>query len=107
MVMAIADTGADVAVNGTSLIGTVRTTYADLVIAFGAPTYNIDDRNEKVNTEWNIELYDTQADEYIVASIYNWKTGYTPVASYDWHIGGYNDRAVAAVIEALNDALDD
>ena len=59
MVMAIADTGVDVAVNGTSLIGTVRTTYADLVIAFGAPTYNIDDRNEKVNTEWNIELYDT------------------------------------------------
>ena len=106
MVMAIADTGQDVSVNGSSLLGTVRTTYADLVIAFGAPTYNLSDPTEKVNTEWNIELYDTRADEYIVASIYNWKTGYTPVDSYDWHIGGFESKAVAAVIEALENALD-
>ena len=35
----VCETGINVDITGTGLVGTVRTTYADLVIAFGAPTY--------------------------------------------------------------------
>ena len=99
----VCETGINVDITGTGLVGTVRTTYADLVIAFGAPTYTLPDPNEKVNTEWVVEFYDTYWEEYITATIYNWKTGYTPVEGYEWHVGGFDERALASVIAKLDE----
>jgi hypothetical protein len=73
------------------------------VIAFGAPTYTLPDPNEKVNTEWVVEFYDSYWEEYITATIYNWKTGYTPVEGYEWHVGGFDERALASVIAKLDE----
>ena len=99
----VCETGVNVNTTGTSLVGTVRTTYADLVIAFGTPTSTLPDPNEKVNTEWVVEFYDTYWEEYITATIYNWKTGYTPVEGYEWHVGGFDERALASVIAKLDE----
>ena len=99
----VCETGINVDITGTGLVGTVRTTYADLVIAFGAPTYTLPDPSEKVNTEWVVKFYDTYWEEYITATIYNWKTGYTPVEGYEWHVGGFDERALASVIAKLDE----
>ena len=40
-------------VNGTGLQGYVNTTYADIVAAFGEPTYT---HGDKTNVEWNLEF---------------------------------------------------
>ena len=77
----------------TGLLDYVNTTYARLVEVFGKPIDGSGDG--KVNSEWIIKFDDGQ-----VATIYDWKTGSTPVYDYDWHIGG-NNRVVVERIRAL------
>ena len=77
----------------TGLLDYVNTTYARLVEVFGKPISGSGDG--KVNSEWIIRFADGQ-----VATIYDWKTGSTPVYDYDWHIGG-NNRVVVDRIRKL------
>lgn len=88
--------------NGTSLRGTVSTTYDEIIKIFGEPTYVESDPDEKVTAEWDIEFEDG-----VVATIYDYKeyTGKPPLARYDWHIGGHDTKAVHHVLEALDVAL--
>jgi len=79
-------------VNGTSLVGYVRTTFAELVAKLGEPL----DGCDKSTAEWYIEFADGS-----VATIYDWKLSATPTYEYDWHIGGH-DRSV---VDKLSDAL--
>ena len=96
-----------VSANGTSLVGTVKTTYGELVEKFGEPTYTYGD---KTTAEWNLS-FEVDADngsmgedgniDYVTATIYDWKLDDTPYGEYDWHIGGFGYEAVEAVESAL------
>lgn len=78
---------------GTCLRGYVRTTYADLIKAFGAPNIGSGD---KVNSEWGLKFEDGT-----LATVYDYKEPMTPVQEYDWHIGGLSPKAVHRVCAAL------
>lgn len=91
---------------GTSLQGYVTTTYDQIVNVLGQPTYTTGDPYEKVNCEWVLDVkavdeWDEDDFTYEKVTIYNWKTGYTPVEEYDWHVGGNNMRAQDLVKEIL------
>ena len=67
------------------------------------------DPYEKVNTEWiidgkvyYIDQWGEKDWEYVKATVYNWKTGYTPTEEYDWHIGGNSYDAVDFIREILD-----
>ena len=92
--------GHDVSVNGTSLQGYVRSTYDALVAAFGEPQEGPNaDIDGKVTCEWRMEA-DIDG-KHVVATIYDWKVGRTPMGKYDWHIGGSDKRAATLVIDQL------
>jgi hypothetical protein len=77
-------------INGTSLIGYVKTTYANLVEQLGEPERGWD----KSTAHWSVE-----ASDGTVATIYDWKTDFTPEYEYEWHIGGhYNNKAKALLL---------
>lgn len=76
------------AVNGTSLQGYIRATYAELVERFGQP----EGGGDKTTVEWMLKFEDGT-----VATIYDWKEYETPTYEYDWHIGGKSKAAVSAV----------
>jgi len=80
---------------GSSLSGYVTTTYDRLCEVFGEPTYSTGDPYEKVQTEWVVSI------KGVTATIYNWKTGSTPVDSYNWHIGGFGKGEVDLVQEVV------
>jgi predicted dehydrogenase len=82
------------ALNGTSLQGYVRTTYAQLVELFG-PGIGAGD---KTTAEWILEF-----DDGTVATIYDWKELETPTDVYNWHVGGKRGAMVVAMVQ---DALD-
>ena len=89
-------------VDGTSLMGYVKTDYATLVEKFGIPT--VEDDLDKSTVEWNIEFLalDDDGDEiYIPATIYDWKVYGTPMGVYDWHVGGHSMDAVDMVDTVL------
>lgn len=99
------EVGDHVSVTGTSLVGKVKTTYDELEAVFGPPTYK---GGDKTTAEWNIEFlvddeYGEEGDEeYIVASIYDWKMQDTPFGPYDWHVGGTRNDAVWYVQDMLD-----
>lgn len=86
-----------VVISGTSFQGTITTTYDTLEKTFGEP-YGGD--GEKVTCEWRIEF-----DDGTVATIYDWKQDRTPYGEYEWHIGGFDESAVAAVHEAVENMI--
>lgn len=73
----------DISANGTSLQGEIVTTYAELCQIFGQPNYGPDADMDKTTCEWALQFEDGT-----VATIYDWKTRYTPRGDYSWHIGG-------------------
>ena len=89
----------------TSLQGEITTTYDTLKGLFGKPSFDTGDPYEKVQTEWCIEgkvffkdEYGEVDNEYVNATVYNWKTGgATPTGEYDWHIGGNSYDSVELV----------
>ena len=87
-------------VGGTSLQGYIKTTYDDLVEVFGEPRYTGGD--DKVTTEWDLEF--EVDDEYVVATIYDWKLDKTPFGEYRWHIGGHFAFAAEVVTQFMKDA---
>ena len=98
---------------GTSRIGTIETTYDTLVKAFGEPTdtgaswlgkgkppfYADYEDGDKVTAEWNLAFAvgggdpedGGKVEDYVIATVYDYKTGYTPMEEYNWHIGGLMD----------------
>jgi len=80
-------------INGTSLIGYVKTTYDKIVEKLGEPEYDWD----KSSAHWTLEDKRTG----VVATLYDWKTYSTPFGEYDWHIGGQDAKALDLVEEAL------
>lgn len=88
--------------NGTSLVGYVDVSYADLVATFGEP--NAPGDGYKVDAEW---LFVTDDGEPV--TVYNYKDGRNycgdegkDVADIrDWHVGGNSARAIEAVRNAL------
>ena len=94
---------------GTSLMGKVRTTYENLVDAFGEPTYDASHSGDgKVIVEWTLDFrvetgeYNGNDFDYIPASIYAWKESSVPYGEYDWHIGGHDYGAIECVESVLN-----
>jgi hypothetical protein len=73
---------------GTSLIGYIDISYAELKKTLGQPT---DSDGYKSDAEWELEFEDGS-----VATIYNWKDGKNYNGSHgtpktqirDWHVGG-------------------
>jgi len=99
--MKIVNFETDVDMNMSSYKGVIKTTYDKLVEKFGKPTFTDADPYEKVNAEWTVGA-DTDEDDYVKFSIYNWKTGYVPTEEYEWHIGGYGFDAVDAAYKIIN-----
>ena len=99
--------------SGTSLRGYVNISYHTLVKIFGEPNYD-GDGGYKVQKEWVLD-FDTGSDSAVRATIYDWKqsesyngpgqgTHYTQVNK--WHIGGYDDKAVDCVNNAILECLE-
>jgi hypothetical protein len=82
---------------GTYLIGTIKTPYEALVQAFGAPGRG---DGQKVQCEWSIKQ-GGESEPPVVATIYDWKQYAEPHTITEWHVGGYDSRAVALVREIL------
>jgi hypothetical protein len=99
MAITLIDTEASVSM--TSLQGFIKTTYDDLVEVFGEPRYT-SSGDDKVTAEWNLEF--KVDDEYVTATIYDWKLNETPFGEYDWHIGGFSTQAAHIVAKYMKDA---
>ena len=108
----VAEDPGEANVAGTSLKGTVKTTYAELEETFGEPTIGPDERGDKTTCEWHIEFQvpidddgmgDTDPEDYdtIVATVYDWKYDSTPYQEVNWHVGGNSQEAVWLVMDAL------
>ena len=91
----------EASVSGTSLQGYIKTNYNDLVEVFGEPRYT-SSGDDKVTAEWNLEF--EVDDEYVTATIYDWKLGETPFVEYDWHIGGFSTEAADVVSQFMKEA---
>ena len=87
--------------SGTSLMGYVKVTYADLVRVFGEPN-SIGD-GYKTDAEWILEIDDTTVTiyNYKDGKNYNGEDGDDVKDITDWHVGGYTKTAVDLVREAL------
>jgi len=92
----------DQTLTGSSLLGYIKTTYADLVEKFGEPdTIDLD----KSTAEWCVEFcVDLGMGDYkfVNTTIYDWKTDSTPMGEYEWHIGGFGFDAVECVDNYMN-----
>jgi hypothetical protein len=89
-------------INGTSLQGYVFTDYAGLVQVFGFPEFGPNDHSgDKVTCEWELTFADGT-----IATVYEWKHGYTPMQRTDWHIGGKSKRSEMLVQQAIADFKD-
>ena len=84
-------------VDFTSLQGYIRTTYDQLKSVLGDPVY--EDGDDKVTCEWIIKFSDGT-----VATVYDWKESSTPKGEYEWHIGGHNQKSVAAILKIFQSA---
>jgi|TARA_A100001201_G_scaffold2068_2_gene5148 hypothetical protein len=91
-------------VGGTFLQGYIKATYEQLLKAFGEP-HDPDGDNYKTDVEWAFKFADGT-----VATIYNWKNGHNYLGEAEglelnditeWHVGGFNQKAVARVIDAI------
>lgn len=86
-------------INGTSFVGHIHATYAQLVEVFGEPNFgpNGQSGDGKITCSWYLEF-----NNEIVATIYDWKTPHTPMNSYDWHVGGKEKLAFECVLDYYN-----
>tara|TARA_X000001316_G_C895171_1_gene15432 strand:- start:200 stop:511 length:312 start_codon:yes stop_codon:yes gene_type:complete len=80
---------------GTSLQGTINTSYDRLVELFGQPL-QLEEGDGKVQVEWAVKFNDGT-----LATIYDWKEDKTASAVTEWHIGGFSQAAVFNVIDEV------
>lgn len=91
-------------ISGTSLVGTIQATAAQLETAFGEP--EVSHPHDRVPVMWT--LVDSDTDAYaVVATVYLWKQ---PVPdsrhqNVTWNIGGHDRRAVELVHNAFRERL--
>jgi hypothetical protein len=109
----VADDPAVSHVVGTSLKGTIKTSYGEIEDKFGEPTIGPNDRTgDKTTCEWHIEFHvpieddgmgDTDPNDYdiVVATIYDWKNHETPMERTIWHVGGKSHEAEWLVSDVL------
>ena len=84
--------------NMSGLRGYVNTTLAELIEIFGLPDYGPNAHDlDKTTCEWGLKF-----DDGTIATIYDYKTNYTPMGEYEWHVGGYDDRAVEIIQSMIN-----
>jgi hypothetical protein len=90
-------------VSFTSLQGYVSSTRRQLVAVFGEPR-PVESLDGKITTEWMLEFADKT-----IATVYDWKRYELGAPSddevYDWHIGGYNYKAVVRVCDEIQETL--
>ena len=91
-------------VGGTFLQGYIKASYEQLVKTFGEP-HDPNGDNYKTDVEWAFEFADGT-----VATLYNWKNGKNYLGEaeglelndiYEWHVGGFSEKAVAKLLEKL------
>ena len=89
---------------GTHLQGYVKATYEQLLKTFGEP-HDPNGDNYKTDVEWAFEFADGT-----IATLYNWKNGKNYLGEaeglelndiYEWHVGGFSEKAVAKLLEKL------
>ena len=88
---------------GTFLQGYIKASYEQLVKTFGEP-HDPDGDNYKTDVEWAFEFADGT-----IATLYNWKNGKNYLGAeglelndiYEWHVGGFSEKAVAKLLEKL------
>jgi len=85
-------------INMTGLRGYVTANYGELCEVFGKPDCGPDDHNlDKSTCEWHLKFEDGH-----VATIYDYKVGYTPIGPYEWHIGGHDNIVVHRIVEMIH-----
>ena len=72
--------------NGTHNVGSIHTTYAELIKQFGEPILGMSG-DGKVRAEWHLLL-----DGQYVATIYDWKRNEPLEDVTCWNLGGLNYR---------------
>jgi hypothetical protein len=82
--------------NMTSLKGEFPITFAELVEIFGRPKYGPNADLDKTTCEWALTFEDGT-----VATIYDYKTPFTPMGEYEWHIGGHDAKAYTHVVDTI------
>lgn len=89
---------------GTHLQGHIVTTRSKIESVFGVPTYDVKSFDEKVTTEWVI-VFDTEDEDSIVATIYDWKRYELGKPAMDetivWNVGGLTYEAVTMIEKQL------
>lgn len=83
---------------GTSLQGYVQCSYSLLVQLFGSPM----EGSDKSKAEWVVKT-----DDDVVFTIYDWKSDVDPIHNTDWHIGGFNDNAMEAIHEIIDQSYEE
>jgi hypothetical protein len=86
----------DANANMTGLKGEFPITFAELVEIFGRPKYGPNADLDKTTCEWALEFEDGT-----IATIYDYKVGYTPMGEYEWHIGGHDAKSYTHVVDAI------
>ena len=86
----------DANANMTGLKGEFPITFAELVEIFGRPKYGPNADLDKTTCEWALEFEDGTR-----ASIYDYKTPFTPMGEYEWHIGGFDALAYTHVVDTI------
>lgn len=88
----VPDDDRSVDLNGSHLQGYVETTFAKLEKVFG-PSQG---EGDKTTQNWVLEFEDGT-----IATIYDWKTYSTPKGRFEWHVGGFDKKAVELVEQAI------
>ena len=83
---------------GTSLQGYVECSYSLLVQLFGSPM----EGGDKSKAEWVVKT-----DDGVVFTIYDWKSDVDPIHNTEWHIGGFNDMAMEAIHEIIENEYEE
>lgn len=81
---------------GTSLQGYVEISFAELCSELGEPA-PYESGDGKILAEWLLIDEDTG----VVASVYCYKEKEIPLSTYKWHVGGFNEKALALVQRVL------
>ena len=82
--------------NMTGFKGEFPITYTELVEIFGQPNDGPNADLDKTTCEWRLQFEDGT-----VATIYDYKVGYTPMNEYEWHIGGHDAEAYTHVVDEI------
>ena len=82
--------------NMTGFKGEFPITFAELVEIFGAPKCGPNADLDKTTCEWALTFEDGT-----IATIYDYKTPFTPMGEYEWHIGGHDALAYTHVVDTI------